>query len=408
MRVCGGWMRGCVALGLMLSLVAGCGDDDDNGSTATPTVTTTSTAVPTATPTPIPCDLPPPFCGGEFPLNTEMTTEYGPAWADVSLEPSDFLPCFGPYALCYYANCTVSPDGKVSDCPCYEWFGPNFVVINGILNADSYQRTVEQCTADPASCQVPNGAPVCQDLNRQSFYSNATRVSTFGFYRANTEPIGLSNCATEPGLYAGCMTAPCDGPTMSNPDGSVTIQCECPNYDGPFQIGKSGLSCNDGDMAWSAAYNPGTIAPNPCDMVAGGCIPDAPEDQCGCPLYSNETMLPPGSGVDCEKVCDEYNSCLKPGTEIQLGYTCDSTLCTSDNNGLVLDACLGLQNCDLSEVFKAETAADCSCCASQLCSCDANDDTEEKIFALDTAQRALGETPQCDINGTLCGVPPVP
>jgi hypothetical protein len=105
-----------------------------------------------------------------------MTTQYGPAWADVSLSSSDFLPCFGPYALCYYANCTVSADGKVSDCPCFEWFGPNFVVINAILNADSYQATVAQCTADPASCQVTNGAPVCADLNRGDFYANATRV----------------------------------------------------------------------------------------------------------------------------------------------------------------------------------------------------------------------------------------
>jgi hypothetical protein len=69
-----------------------------------------------------------------------------------------------------------------------EWFGPNFVVINAILNADSYQATVAQCTADPASCQVPNGAPVCADLNRGDFYANATRVSTFGFYRATVEP----------------------------------------------------------------------------------------------------------------------------------------------------------------------------------------------------------------------------
>ena len=98
--------------------------------------------------------------GGDFPLNTAMTTTYGPAWADVALAPTDFLPCFGPYALCYYANCTVSADGKVSDCPCYEWFGPNFVLINGILNLDTWQATVAQCTADPASCQKTNGAPV--------------------------------------------------------------------------------------------------------------------------------------------------------------------------------------------------------------------------------------------------------
>ena len=29
----------------------------------------------------------------------------------------------------------MSDDGKVGACPCYEWFGPNFVAINAILSA---------------------------------------------------------------------------------------------------------------------------------------------------------------------------------------------------------------------------------------------------------------------------------
>lgn len=392
-------MRWMMAAAALLMLVA-CGDDDDGGGRATPT----ATAAPTATPTPDTCPLPLPFCGGEFPLNTEMTTDYGPAWADVNLGSGDFLPCFGPYALCYYADCTVSDDGTVSNCPCYEWFGPNFVLINAILNADSYQRTVAQCTADPASCQVPNGAPVCADINRGNFYANATRISTFSFYLANSEPIGIQSCVDTPGLYAGCMTAPCDGPVTVNSDGTTTIHCDCPNYDGPFQLGKSGLPCDISPNVWSAAYAPNLSPPDPCDMVSGPCVPDAPENQCGCPLYTSSTTIPPGSGVDCQKVCNEYNSCLKG--DVQLGYTCDATLCTSSTSSLVFDACLGLQNCDLSEIFKAESAAGCSCCGSQLCNCDANEATEHKVFELDAAQRAKGETPQCDINGTLCGTAP--
>ena len=390
-------------IALVALVLAGCSDDDDNRPAATPT----ATSAPTATPTPVPCDLPPPFCGGTFPLNTVMTTEYGPAWADVSLSSSDFLPCFGPYALCYYANCEVSDDGKVGACPCYEWFGPNFVAINAILNLDVWQATVDQCTADPASCEVPNGAPVCKALNRGEFgYDDATRVSTFGFYRAQAEPIGLTNCEDMPGPYAGCMTAPCAGPSIVNPDGTVTIGCECPIYDGPFQLGKSHLACSTAPTVWSAAFNPNAPPTNPCEIVGDTCIPDAPTDECGCPLYDSGTMLPPGSGVDCELVCEQYNGCLKSGSDVQLGYTCDATLCTSSKTTLVLDACNGLQNCDLSEIFKAESAAECSCCASQLCGCDANQDTEEAIFALNAAQRAAGETPQCDINGTLCGEAP--
>jgi len=397
-----------VAFGLVAMLVGlgGCGDDDDGGGRATPTVTRTGTPVPTVTPTPITCDLPLPFCGGDFPLNLEATTPYGPAWANVLLAPTDFLPCFGPYALCYYANCTVAVDGEVANCPCYEWFGPNFVDINSILNADSYAATVAQCTADPASCRQTNGAPVCADLNRGEFYANATRVSTFSFYRANVEPIGSTDCTTMPGPYAGCMTAPCGGPTMSNADGTVTVECECPIFDGPFQVGKDGLACDDAPQVWSAAYNVNDAPPDPCDLVAGGCIPDAPPDQCGCPLYDDSTTLPPGSGVDCALVCEQYDTCRSSSGDIQLGYTCDAVLCTSSQQPLVLDACLGLQTCALSEVFKAEAAAACSCCASQLCNCTANDATEEKIFVLDAAQRAADETPQCDINGTLCGAAP--
>jgi hypothetical protein len=390
------WLRAGVVVALLLGGV-GCGDDDCDDATPIPT--------PVPTPTPTECPLPLPFCGGDFPLNLAQTTTFGPAWADVITDPVDFLPCFGPYALCYYANCPTNPDGTVSACECFEWFGPNFVLVNGILNADSWQATDAQCTADPASCQQRNGSPVCKDINRGDFYSNATRVSTFGFYRAAVEPIGEKDCTQMPGPYAGCMTAPCAGPVMSNPDGTVTIECECPVYDGPYQVGQSDVQCDTSPTVWSASYN--TIPPpNPCDIVAGGCIPDAPQDECGCPLYSSSTMLPPGSDVDCDLVCQQYNTCLKSDTEIQLGYTCDSTLCTSSTHALVFDACLGLQNCDLSEIFKAEQAAGCSCCASQLCNCEANSATENKIFALDAAQRAAGETPQCDINGTLCGTAP--
>jgi hypothetical protein len=367
--------------------------------------THTATPAPTATPTPVPCDLPPPFCGGSFPLNTAMTTAYGPAWADVTLSQDDFLPCFGPYALCYYANCTLSADGTVSDCPCYAWFGPNFVDIHAILNADSYQATVEQCSTDPASCQAVNGAPVCGDLNSGDFYADASRVSTFSFYLPPGAKRGLTDCSDQPAPYAGCMTAPCADPTP-NADGSVTIHCDCPIFDGPFQIGTT-ASCDDAPgQAWSAAYNPTPAPANPCDVVRGGCIPDAPPDNCGCPLYTSTTVLPPDSGVDCGKVCQEYNGCLKRDTAIQLGYTCDATLCTSKTSPLVLDACLGLEKCELGEIFKAEKAASCSCCASQLCNCDANTATENKIFELDAAQRALNEEPQCDSNGTLCGVAP--
>lgn len=391
---------GALIVGGALLALTGCGGGS-SGARAT------ATAVPPVTPTPTVCPLAAPFCGSDFPLNTTATTSYGPAWADVVLSPNDFYPCFGRYALCYYSNCTVNAgsNGTVSDCPCFDWFGPSYVMINGNLNLDSYQQTVSACAADPGSCAIPNGAPVCAEINNGTFYSGAKSISTFSFYRSRQEPIGSTDCTDQPGLYSGCMTGPCFGDAMPSGDHMATIHCDCPNYDGPFQIGKDGESCDDSPQTWSAAYQPLSIPTNPCDLV-NGCVVDGPADSCGCPLYTSSTTLPPDSGVDCTTVCQEYASCQRGNTDVSLAFTCDATLCTSNDHDVVFGACLGTEHCDLSEIFKAEAAAQCSCCASQLCGCEPNTPTNVAIYGFNAAERAGGDTPQCDINGTLCGTPP--
>jgi hypothetical protein len=87
------------------------------------------------------------------------------------------------------------------------------------------------------------------------------------------------------------------------------------------------------------------------------------------------------------------------------GFTCDAILCTNQCNdrNLVGAACNGLSGCSLAAVIKAEEAAHCSCCASQLCGCEPNGPTNAAIADLNQQQRDRGITPQCDINGTLCG-----
>jgi len=351
------------------------------------------------------CPLPEPYCGTEFPLNTAETTPYGPPWANVSYGDNKWAVCFGPYALCYYANCQPAEDGLVSDCPCYDWFGTSFVQIDSILNADAYQETRQYCDANPGACLTPNTAPVCEYINSGTFMAGTTRISTFSLYRATVEPIGVTDCSDDPGPYSGCMTAACFGEPVIDPvTGTATLSCECPNFDGPFQAGMSGLSCDDAPMTWSAAYNPAGVPTSACDILPS-CVPDAPAAECGCPLYvPGTTTLPPDSGIDCGTVCEQYASCTGKD-DIELGYTCDATICTSDDRDLVLAACSGLQGCDLSVVFAAEKAAGCSCCATQLCGCDANQQTDVAVAASNAAQRAQGETPQCDINGTLCGLP---
>lgn len=350
------------------------------------------------------------------------TTSYGPAYADITLAPSNFVPCRGgPFALCYYSgpssgpqdlSCKLTADGNYANCQCYDIsYGVYFVDINAILNLSVYQATVAQCGADGSLCGTLNSAPVCQSVNQGNLIPGTSIYSTFSFDCVPTNGLGQTNCAQAP--YAGCMTAPCFKSTQSG-----MVQCSCPVFDGPYQVGQNAQSCTLGsDLTWSAAYAP-TAAPTATPALStaardtanvpspGACMPDAPGGF-GCPLYvPGSTTLPANSGVDCGLVCNEYSGCLQKGA-VQAGFTCDATLCTdecSDRN-LVGTACARLAKCDVSEIIKAETAAQCSCCASQLCGCSPNSQTNTSIATLDQQQRDLGITPQCDVNGTLCGTP---
>ncbi len=350
------------------------------------------------------------------------TTEYGPAYANILLAPSNFVPCRGgPYALCYYSgpnsgpqdlSCTLTPDGEYANCLCYDIpYGVYFVDINAILNYSVYQDTIAQCGSDGSKCAAVNSAPVCQSVNQGNLIPGAKMFSTFSFDCISTNGIGQTNCTTAP--YAGCMTAPC---SATNQPGIV--QCSCPTFNGPYQVGQNDQACTLADgLTWSAAYAPpATLAPTASPSAAmradaasvpspGACVPDAPGGY-GCPLYkSGSTVLPPDSGVDCQKVCKEYGTCGDKG--VQAGFTCDATLCTDEcsDRDLLGPACSALPKCELSEIVKAEEAAQCSCCASQLCGCTPDRETNKAIASFNQQQRDLAITPQCDINGTLCGTP---
>jgi hypothetical protein len=114
----------------------------------------------------------------------------------------------------------------------------------------------------------------------------------------------------------------------------------------------------------------------------------------------------------------------KNGKSVQVGYTCDSTLCTTvglgqdlplplsitgtARAGLIGAGCSGIQDIDgLQAITQLEELAQCSCCASQVCGCAGIDDinaaTQSEISSLNQAQEAIGITPQCQLNDTLCG-----
>jgi hypothetical protein len=407
--------NGAVAIALTFAAIvvaivaAGCGGDSSSSPAPTPFVH----FVPNSHP---------------FWSNPEnWTTPNGPAYANIVLEGTNFVPCRGgPYALCYYSgpnappqdlSCTLTKNGLYANCNCYDIpYGVYFVDINAILNHSVYENTIAQCGVDGSLCQTINSAPVCQSVNNGTLIPNAKMFSTFSFDCIPTNGIGQTNCGTS--LYAGCMTAPCDATTTPG-----IVNCSCPTFNGPYQVGQNEQACTLGDnLVWSAAYAPPSATPTPAVSARAettsavvplaasstapsptACVPDAPGGF-GCPLYTDGQQPP--VGVDCNKVCEEYKTC-KQAAGVQTGYTCDATLCTDEctDRNLLGTACSELAKCDISEIVKVESAAQCSCCASQLCGCGPNEQTNKEIYKLNQEQRNLDITPQCDINNTLCGIP---
>jgi hypothetical protein len=336
-----------------------------------------------------------------------------PAFANILLDESNFVWCKGgPYAVCYYSgpndgstdlSCELTSDGRFANCKCFEvaW-GVYFVDINAILNWEIYQKTINVCGQDGSLCSGPfnvNVAPVCEAINKNKFIPEADLISTFSFSCVPTNGLGQTNCSEN--LYAGCMTAPCQRTAEEG-----IVECSCPIFSGPYQVGTTLATpeeeCTLGEgLVWSAAFTPAgsTIPPT------SPCIPDAPGGN-GCPLY-DDSMMPPG-GTDCEAICEAY-ACMNENN-IQPAYTCDATLCTGECNeqDLIKSACEDLAACPaagLVAIADLEAAVECSCCASQLCGCGPNEPTNNLIFELNQEQRNKSITPQCDINGTLCGAP---
>jgi hypothetical protein len=330
----------------------GCGGDSAKSEQPPPSPTTTP--APSATPTTSTTSGIIHFVPNSHPFwsnPANWTTAFGPAYANILLTGSNFLPCRGgPFALCYYSgpssgpedlSCTLTPNGLYANCQCFDIpFGVYFVDINAILNHSVYENTVAQCGIDGSLCQTTNSAPVCRAVNQGTLIPGANLFSTFSFDCIPSNGIGQTGCSQAP--YAGCMTAPCFDTGKPG-----IVQCSCPVFDGPYQVGQNNQACTLGDdLVWSAAYAP----PTPTAMLAssassaradaaapaavpspGTCLPDAP-GALGCPLFvPGTTKLPPSSGVDCGLVCQEYSTCLQKGV-VQAGFTCDATLCTDECN----------------------------------------------------------------------------
>jgi hypothetical protein len=192
-------------------------------------------------------------------------TNYGPAYRDTVLEPSNFLPCEGQFALCFHSGpeplpCKLTPDGRFANCTCEVMDDENYVLETSILNYPVYRATIAACQDedgnDLVDCQVPNTAPVCDFLTNGKLIPWAQVISTYD--PVSTKSIKdeiaypsdlLKNCD---GPFAGCMTAPC----KLNKDGT-TAQCSCPVFWGHFQLVGKDAECElPGDLVPSASYNP--------------------------------------------------------------------------------------------------------------------------------------------------------
>lgn len=406
-----------------------------------------------------------------FTFNDTITTAFGPAYANVWTSPANFLQCKPPtgrkfsYALCYYSGpgeptghgadnpalpCTLSADGIVANCACYEISTddvspriPYFVDIHAISNLTIYQDTVEACGKEGEKCAATDrDPPVCEAINTNLLVPGADLISVFSPVYADQYFTKGENNSTacvdgNAGVYAGCMTAPCYRTGAKDASGRNIVECKCPIYNGPYQVGQANQSCNAnnvppgatasspvggkslGTKVWSAAYNP---AGGPVTLPEGACIPDLPGEK-GCGLLDPQkdySQIVDPAGALCKNVCAAYGGGVN-AAGIQVGYSCDATLCTTvgigqENNssfppsrnaqlGLMSQACNGIQSISgMKQIIMVEALAECSCCASQICGCtNSSAATNQAVFDLNQQQRAVGIQPQCDINDTLCG-----
>lgn len=407
-----------------------------------------------------------------FTYNDTETTAFGPAYANVWTSPSNFLQCKPPtgrkfsYALCYYSGpndptghssdnpslpCTLSDDGIVANCSCYEISTddvspkiPYYVDIHAISNLEIYNETVETCGKEGEKCAATDRDPsVCDAINSNLLVPGADLISVFSpVFASNYFTKGENNSTAcvdgNAGIYAGCMTAPCYRTGEKDASGRNIVECKCPIFKGPYQVGQANQSCDANETppsatasrdetkkiwkaanVWSAAYNP---AGGPITLPDGACVPDLPGDK-GCGLFDPQKdygkIIDPDSAL-CKNVCSAYEGSVN-SSGIQVGYSCDATLCTTtgigqENNpnfppsrnaqlSLMGEACNGIQDTDgMKQIILVESLAECSCCASQVCGCtNISTTTNQTIFSLNQQQRDVGIQPQCDLNNTLCG-----
>src|SRR6202158_6376683 len=100
-----------LAVGMLLALASCSGGDESRAPRIVAQASVSPSATPTQTPAPMPGIVhfvPNSHAFWSDPAN--WTTGFGPAYADITVAPSNFLPCRGgPFALCYTRVRTPAP-----------------------------------------------------------------------------------------------------------------------------------------------------------------------------------------------------------------------------------------------------------------------------------------------------------
>ena len=205
-------------------------------------------------------------------FSQNWTTNYGPAYRDTVLAPTNFLECTGQFALCFHSGpeplpCKLSKDGRFANCTCDVLDGKNYVLSTAILNHEVYLDTIDPnaCGPDGSQCrniehpEIQRVAPVCDLLGKGQLMPGAQVISTYDpdttqdLQDTSTE---VKPCFAAPGdpplPFAGCMTASC-----KLNKGGTTAQCDCPVFYGDFQLVGPDAECTlGGGLVPSASYNP--------------------------------------------------------------------------------------------------------------------------------------------------------
>ena len=305
--------------------------------------------------------------------------------------PATTVACDQEYALCAFANCTLSDDLKTASCRCYAFdedkAGTSIAMVGLIPDPGVLEETRRVCDT-PASCgsggdarssnvsYIENEAPLCDAITSNELWPGADLVSTYSTKRQVANGVQFDNAtgaalptwtcpATVNRLVPVCMLAPCvydpDGPSI-NPytAGRSHMVCTCPLVEATVDynvVGGLQDPCSN-DPSAPGDYVTAAGGPLVAKLMASEDLEEtwasvavAFEEQVAIAAASRETESPTEdatsdivtlvtalrtlSPTDEEIAVDDLGGGLPINNDAQR-YVLSPEECTSGNNGIVV------------------------------------------------------------------------